>query len=51
VIESRYPNGVPFYRFQIGTSSRESSMQLCQMMQQIQLSCAVTGLPWRAASW
>ena len=51
VIESRYSNGVPFYLFQIGTSSRESSMQLCQMMQRIQLSCAVTGLPWRAASW
>ena len=51
VIESRYPNGVPFYRFQIGTSSRENSVQLCQMMQRINLSCAVTGLPWRAASW
>jgi hypothetical protein len=51
VIESRYRNGVPFYRFQIGTNSREYSIQLCQMMQRIQLSCAVTGLPWRAASW
>ena len=51
VIESRYSKGVPFYRFQIGTSSRQYSVQLCQMMQQINLSCAVTGLPWRAASW
>lgn len=51
MIESRYPNGTPYYRFRIGTSSRANSVMLCQMMQQIQLSCAVTGLPWRAASW
>ena len=47
VIESRYSNGVPFYRFQIGTNSPQSSVMLCRMMQQIQLSCAVTGLPGR----
>jgi hypothetical protein len=51
MIESRYPNGTPYYRFRIGTNSRANSVMLCQMMQQIQLSCAVTGLPWRAASW
>jgi hypothetical protein len=51
MIESRYPNGTPYYRFRIGTSSRANSVMLCQMMQRIQLSCAVTGLPWRAASW
>lgn len=51
MIESRYPNGTPFYRFRIGTSSRANSVMLCQMMQQIELSCSVTGLPWRAASW
>jgi hypothetical protein len=51
VIESRYSSGVPFYLFQIGTSSRANSVMLCQMMQRISLSCAVTGLPWRATSW
>lgn len=51
VIEGRYPNGTPFYRFRIGTSSRANSVMLCQMMQRIELSCAVTGLPWRATSW
>lgn len=48
MIESRYSNGVPFYRFRIGTASQANSVMLCQMMQRISLSCAVTGLPWRA---
>ncbi len=51
VIESRYPNGVPYYRFQIGTNSPASSLMLCRMMQQINLSCSVTGLPGRGMTW
>lgn len=51
VIESRYSNGVPYYRFEIGTNSPASSVMLCRMMQQISLSCSVTGLPGRGTTW
>jgi hypothetical protein len=47
VVEARNSGGRPFYRFEIATSSQAHSEVLCQWMQQIHLSCAVVGLPWK----
>jgi hypothetical protein len=45
VVGVRNSRGVHFYRLQIGTSSQAHSEVLCQRVRQIDLSCAVIGLP------
>lgn len=47
VVSDRNSRGQQFYRFQIGTTSQAHSEVLCQRMEEIHLSCAVVGLPWK----